>query len=46
MFHTEADIPDPHGVLEGDAKEARVFRVVDSEELTQKRAGLESVVRN
>lgn len=45
-FHTGADIPDPHSVLEGDAKEARVFRVVDSEELTQKRAGLEAVVRN
>jgi hypothetical protein len=45
-FHTGATIEDPHSVLEGDAKEARVFRVESSEELTTKRAGLEAVVRN
>jgi len=32
--------------LEGDAKEARVFRVTDSEELGNKQAGLQSVVKN
>ena len=32
-FHTGALISDPEGVLEGDAKEARVFRVKSGEEL-------------
>lgn len=45
-FHTGALISDPEGVLEGEAKEARVFRVESSEELDRKRAGLEAVVRN
>ena len=45
-FHTGALISDPEGVLEGEAKEARVFRVKSGEELGGKRAGLEKVVRN
>lgn len=45
-FHTGALISDPEGVLEGEAKEARVFRVESSEVLDRKRAGLEAVVRN
>jgi hypothetical protein len=45
-FHTGAFIDDPEGVLEGDAKEARVFRVTDTEELENKKSGLEAVVRN
>jgi hypothetical protein len=45
-FHTGATIADPAGVLEGDAKEARVFRVVSAEELGHKTAGLEQVVKN
>jgi hypothetical protein len=45
-FHTGAVIGDPDGVLEGDAKKARVFRVGTSEELVAKKAGLENVVRN
>jgi hypothetical protein len=45
-FHTGAEINDPDGVLEGDAKEARVFRVTNHEELIEKRAGLEVVVKN
>ena len=45
-FHTGAMIDNPEGVLEGDAKEARVFRVTSSEELLQKKSGLEQVVRN
>jgi len=45
-FHTGALISDPEGVLDGDAKEARVFRVGSSEELSGKRSGLEAVVRN
>ena len=45
-FHTGALISDPGGVLEGEAKEARVFRVAGREELDKKRAGLEAVVRN
>jgi hypothetical protein len=45
-FHTGALISDPEGVLEGDAKEARVFRVKSGEELSGKKAGLEMVVKN
>jgi hypothetical protein len=45
-FHTGALIDDPEGVLEGDAKEARVFRVASPEELHNKKSGLEAVVRN
>ena len=44
-FHTGALIIDPEGVLEGDAKEARVFRVKSSDELKEKKAGLEKVVQ-
>jgi hypothetical protein len=45
-FHTGALISDPEGVLDGDAKEARVFRVGSGEDLSRKKAGLEAVVRN
>ena len=45
-FHTGALISDPEGVLDGDAKEARVFRATSSEELGRKKAGLEMVVKN
>ena len=45
-FHTGAVIDDPEGVLEGDAKKARVLRVGSSEELDGKKAGLETIVRN
>jgi len=45
-FHTGALIDDPDGVLEGEAKEARVFRVKSGEELGEKKAGPEMVVRN
>jgi hypothetical protein len=44
-FHTGAMIDDPEGILEGDAKEARVFRVENAEDLERKKAGLEGVVR-
>ncbi len=45
-FHTGAKIDDPDGVLEGDAAEARVFRVESAEEFSTKKSGLENVVRN
>ena len=45
-FHTGATIEDPEGILEGDAAEARVFRVESDEEFNGKRSGFESVVRN
>lgn len=45
-FHIGAEIPDPEGVFERDAKEARVFRVVNREELNQKKSGVIQVVRN
>jgi hypothetical protein len=44
-FHTGATIEDPEGVLEGDAKEARVFRVENAEDLERKKSGLKSVVQ-
>ena len=45
-FHTGATIDDPEGVLDGDAAEARVFRVESEQEFSAKRSGLEKVVRN
>jgi hypothetical protein len=45
-FHTGAMIEDPEEVLEGDAKEARVFRVADAEDLEKKKTGLVKVVQN
>ena len=45
-FHTGAEIEDPEGVLEGDAKEARVLRVESDEDLAKKQSGLEKVVQN
>jgi hypothetical protein len=45
-FHTGAQIADPEGVLDGEAREARVFRVTGSEELGTKKAGLEMVVKD
>ncbi|MFC2159593.1 DUF1801 domain-containing protein [Actinomycetota bacterium] len=45
-FHTGAFIDDPDGVLEGEAKEARVFRIESQEEFFQKKAGLEKVIKN
>lgn len=45
-FHTGATIDDPEGVLEGDAAEARVFRVESEEDFNSKKSGLESVVLN
>ena len=45
-FHTGALINDPGGGLDGDAKEARVFDVSSREELDQKKAGFEMIVKN
>jgi hypothetical protein len=45
-FHTGALINDPEGVLEGDSKEARVFRVATDEEFKNKKSGLEKVVKS
>ncbi|MEO1050287.1 MAG: DUF1801 domain-containing protein [Bacteroidota bacterium] len=45
-FHTGALIPDPTGVLEGDAKEARVMRFANMDEVESKREGLISVVKS
>ncbi len=45
-FHTGALIDDPASVLEGDAKEARVFRVSNAGELHEKSEGLKRVVQN
>ena len=45
-FHTGALIDDPDKVLEGKAKEARVFRVSSIEELIEKKTGLEKLIVN
>lgn len=45
-FHTGATIRDPEGVLEGDAAEARAFRVESEEDFSSKKSGLERVVLN
>ena len=45
-FHTGATIDDPESVLEGDAKEARSFRVSDAADFAAKKDGLEAVIRN
>ncbi len=45
-FHTFALIDDPEDVLEGDAKEARLFRVESMEVLSKMKAGLEKVVKD
>ncbi len=45
-FHTGATIEDPESVLEGDAKEARVFRINSIEDLKSKQGGLVKVVKN
>ena len=45
-FHTGALIEDPDGVLEGDAKEARVVRIENADDLAAKKSGLEKVVQN
>ena len=45
-FHTGALIDDPYQVLEGEAKEARVFKIENKEELILKKAGLQKVINN
>jgi hypothetical protein len=45
-FHTGALIDDPYLALEGEAKEARVFKVESQEELISKKAGLQKVINN
>ena len=45
-FHTGAIIKDTDGVLEGEAKEARVFRIANQEDLNKKKTGLVKVVQN
>lgn len=45
MFHKGAHIPDAHGLLTGDGKEARVARFLNLEEIEMKREALQSVVR-
>lgn len=45
-FHTGATIDDPDSVLEGDAAEARVFRVESADDFGEKKAGLQNVVKN
>ncbi len=45
MFHSGAQIPGDHAILEGDTPTARTVKIADLEDLTAKRAALEAVVR-
>jgi len=45
MFHTGAKIPGDHPFLEGDAAQVRTMKIADTDELAEKRAALEAVVR-
>lgn len=44
MFHKGATINDPHGLLEGDGKEARVARFTDMEDVKVKTEALQAVI--
>jgi hypothetical protein len=44
-FHTGAHIKDPAGLLQGEAKEARVARFVDMDDVHNKKGALEAVVK-
>ena len=45
FFQTGATIPNGHGLLEGDAKEVRVARFHDMNDVKQKEKALRAVVR-
>lgn len=45
MFHKGALIPDPHGLLEGDAKEGRTARFADMHDIEAKKKALQAVVK-
>lgn len=45
LFHKGATIPGAFGLLEGDGKEARTIRVVDTADLARKTAELQAVAR-
>ncbi len=45
-FHKGALIDDPHNVLEGEAKEARVMRFRDMADVKAKEEALTTVIRN
>jgi hypothetical protein len=45
FFQTGAAIPDGHGLLEGDAKEVRVARFTDLNDIAAKEKALKAVVR-
>ena len=45
MFHTGATIDDPSGLLEGDGKEARTAKFYGMDDIVDKKAHLENVIR-
>ena len=45
MFHKGATIEDNSGLLEGDGKEARTARFYSMEDIEEKKADLENVIR-
>ncbi len=45
MFHKGATIDNPHGLLEGDGKEARVARFESMEDIESKKDALEAVIK-
>mgnify|MGYP001822721826 CR=1 FL=1 len=45
MFHKGAAIDDPNGLLEGEGKESRVAKFYSMEDIEEKKAALEAVIR-
>ena len=45
MFHRGSEIPGNHPLLEGDAALVRIMRFVDLEDVDEKKADLEAVVK-
>lgn len=45
MFHEGALLDNPHGLLEGDGKEARVARFQDMADIERKEAALTAVIK-
>lgn len=45
MFHKGATIDDPGGLLEGDGKEARTAKFYGMDDIEEKKAALEDVIR-
>ena len=45
MFHKGATLENPHGLLEGDSKEARVARFQNAEDIKAKKSALQAMIK-